>query len=121
VSSPRLVEARRSSKRDFSLHGAKAMNIEITTPIVDPWLFGSAYWRSWWNYPPVDQERVRSLRADFVYLSHIHWDHFHGPSLHALGKDVRILIPEDRAKQASASESSGSPPSNRCNYWGFLC
>jgi UDP-MurNAc hydroxylase len=67
-----------------------------TTLIVDPWLIGSAYWRSWWNYPPVDFERVQALRADFVYLSHIHWDHFHGPSLRALGKDVQMLIPEDR-------------------------
>jgi len=70
-------------------HGGKTL-------IVDPWLIGSAYWRSWWNYPPVDPERMRSLRADFVYLSHIHWDHFHGPSLRMLGRDVEILIPEDR-------------------------
>jgi UDP-MurNAc hydroxylase len=64
--------------------------------IVDPWLVGSAYWRSWWNYPPVDMARARALHADFIYLTHIHWDHFHGPSLRALGKDVQILIPEDR-------------------------
>jgi UDP-MurNAc hydroxylase len=64
--------------------------------IVDPWLVGSAYWRSWWNYPPVDMTRARALRADFIYLTHIHWDHFHGPSLRALGKDVQVLIPEDR-------------------------
>jgi UDP-MurNAc hydroxylase len=64
--------------------------------IVDPWLIGSAYWRSWWNYPPVDMTRARGLRADFIYLTHIHWDHFHGPSLRALGKDIQILIPEDR-------------------------
>ena len=70
-------------------HGGKTL-------IVDPWLIGSAYWRSWWNYPPVDPVRMQSLRADFVYLSHIHWDHFHGPSLRMLGKDVEILIPEDR-------------------------
>ena len=67
-----------------------------TTLVVDPWLVGSAYWRSWWNYPPVDQARIREIRADFIYLSHIHWDHFHGPSLRLLGKDVEVLIPEDR-------------------------
>jgi UDP-MurNAc hydroxylase len=67
-----------------------------TTLVVDPWLVGSAYWRSWWNYPPVDMTRVQALRADFIYLTHIHWDHFHGPSLRAFGHDVQILIPEDR-------------------------
>jgi len=66
------------------------------TLIVDPWLVGSAYWRSWWNYPPVDAQRASGLRGDCVYLSHIHWDHFHGPSLRALGKNTWILIPEDR-------------------------
>lgn len=67
-----------------------------TTLVIDPWLVGSAYWRSWWNYPPVDEARVRAIRPNFIYLSHIHWDHFHGPSLRLLGKDVEILIPEDR-------------------------
>jgi UDP-MurNAc hydroxylase len=67
-----------------------------TTLIVDPWLIGSAYWRSWWNYPPVDKTRIEALRADFIYLTHIHWDHFHGPSLRALGKNTEILIPQDR-------------------------
>src|ERR1700730_10666548 len=77
-------------------HAGLRVEHQGTTLIVDPWLIGSAYWRSWWNYPPVDLERLKALRADFVYLSHNHWDHFHGPSLRMLGKDVPILIPEDR-------------------------
>jgi UDP-MurNAc hydroxylase len=77
-------------------HAGLRVTHGATTLIVDPWLTGSAYWRSWWNYPPVDVERARALRADYVYLSHIHWDHFHGPSLRALGKQTRILVPEDR-------------------------
>ena len=67
-----------------------------TALMVDPWLLGSAYWRSWWNYPPVDRERVLSLRPTHIFVTHIHWDHFHGPSLRAYGKDTHILIPEDR-------------------------
>jgi len=77
-------------------HACLRVTHGATTLIVDPWLKGSAYWRSWWNYPPVDAERAGALRADYVYLSHIHWDHFHGPSLRALGKQTQILIPEDR-------------------------
>ena len=67
-----------------------------TTLIVDPWLVGSAYWRSWWNYPPAVARRAGELRPDFIYLTHIHWDHFHGPSLRALGRETEVLIPEDR-------------------------
>lgn len=64
--------------------------------LIDPWLRGSAYWRSWWNFPPVDRERADALRPDFIYLTHIHWDHFHGPSLRAFGRDTPVLIAFDR-------------------------
>jgi UDP-MurNAc hydroxylase len=70
--------------------------------LFDPWLVGSAYWRSWWNYPPVRKELVDSLKPDFIYLTHIHWDHFHGPSLRRFPRDTQILIPRgncDRAKR----------------------
>jgi UDP-MurNAc hydroxylase len=83
---------------EFEILSHAGLRIEHagTTLIVDPWLIGSAYWRSWWNYPPVDQARVRTLHPDFIYLTHIHWDHFHGPSLRALGKYSQVLIAEDR-------------------------
>ncbi|MHB8533841.1 MAG: MBL fold metallo-hydrolase [Sulfuricaulis sp.] len=62
--------------------------------LCDPWLVGSSYWRSWWNYPPVSRELIDSLRPDFIYLTHIHWDHFHGPSLRRFPKSIRILVPK---------------------------
>ena len=49
--------------------------------ICDPWLIGSCYWRSWWNYPAVSKQLLQTLSPDFIYLTHIHWDHFQGPSL----------------------------------------
>jgi UDP-MurNAc hydroxylase len=61
--------------------------------LMDPWIVGSAYWRSWWNYPPVKDAVRDSLRPDYIYLTHVHWDHFQGPSLRRFGKDQRILIP----------------------------
>jgi UDP-MurNAc hydroxylase len=77
-------------------HAGLKVEHDGKTLLVDPWLRGSSYWRSWWNYPPVDPLRISQLRADYVYLSHIHWDHFHGPSLRALGKDIQLLVPQDR-------------------------
>ena len=63
--------------------------------VCDPWLIGSCYWRSWWNFPEPDPEWVTDLRADFVYLTHLHWDHFHGPSLQKLFRpETRILVPK---------------------------
>ena len=62
--------------------------------LCDPWLVGSAYWRSWWNYPPVPDGLVETLKPDFIYLTHMHWDHFHGPTLRRLGLDLHMLIPK---------------------------
>ena len=62
--------------------------------LCDPWLVGSAYWRSWWNYPPVPKGLVETLNPDFIYLTHMHWDHFHGPTLRRLGLDRQILVPK---------------------------
>lgn len=64
--------------------------------ITDPWLIGSCYWRSWWNYPPVPRALVDSLRPDFIYLTHLHWDHFQGPSLKLFPADTPVLVPFDR-------------------------
>ncbi|WP_437785984.1 hypothetical protein [Sorangium sp. So ce1097] len=70
--------------------------------VTDPWLVGSTYWRSWWNYPPPREDITESLRPDFIYLTHIHWDHFQGPSLRKLGKKTPVIIPRgpyDRMKR----------------------
>src|SRR6516164_11760703 len=65
-----------------------------TRLVCDPWLLGSCYWRSWWNFPEPDPELIAELRADYIYLTHLHWDHFHGPSLRRLFHPAtRVLIP----------------------------
>ena len=62
--------------------------------VCDPWLVGSCYWRSWWNYPPVDKATIAHLKPDVIYLTHIHWDHFHGPSLELFGPQTLFLVPK---------------------------
>ena len=64
--------------------------------VCDPWVVGSTYWRSWWNYPPVPEELVASLKPDFIYLTHLHWDHFQSVSLKRFDPETPVLIPYDR-------------------------
>ena len=64
--------------------------------VCDPWLVGSTYWRSWWNYPPVPASLVDSLKPDFIYLTHLHWDHFQADSLRRFAPDTQVLVPFDR-------------------------
>jgi UDP-MurNAc hydroxylase len=61
--------------------------------LVDPWLVGSAYWRSWWHYPPTAEVRDEWLHPDFVYFTHHHFDHLHYPSARLLDKHTQVLIP----------------------------
>lgn len=52
----------------------------------DPWLFGSAYWRSWWLERPPSEAQIRLVHdACHVYITHGHPDHFHWPSLRRIG------------------------------------
>ncbi len=60
--------------------------------LVDPWVIGSAYWRSWWHFPPSMPVDDEMLAADWIYLSHQHFDHFHYPSLRLFRRDVPVLV-----------------------------
>jgi UDP-MurNAc hydroxylase len=63
--------------------------------VFDPWLIGSCYWRSWWNYPEPDPALVQNLAPQFIYLTHLHSDHFHGPSLKKLfDPTTTVLVPK---------------------------
>lgn len=61
--------------------------------LIDPWIVGSCYWRSWFNFPEPDPELVDSLTPNWIYLTHSHWDHFHGPSLRRFSRDTPVLTP----------------------------
>ena len=45
--------------------------------LTDPWISGSAYWRSWWlqNYPS-DHLLNKIIKTPNVYITHEHPDHF---------------------------------------------
>jgi UDP-MurNAc hydroxylase len=73
-------------------HGALAVEAAGKRLLVDPWLLGSCYWRSWWHYPPTEV-RDEDLAPDLVYLSHHHFDHFHYPSMRKLARTATVLVP----------------------------
>ena len=66
--------------------------------LCDPW-FNPAYFASWFPFPRNDalpaelHDRLRS--ADYLYLSHLHRDHFDPEWLAThVHKDARVLLPE---------------------------
>ena len=92
------------SLSELYIHGHSCLEIRLdkTSLICDPWLAGSAYWRSWWNFP--ESTNLDSLldiwsQQDnlFIYITHLHWDHFHGPTLKRIIKKCRncnFIIPK---------------------------
>ena len=68
--------------------------------LVDPWLVGSCYWRSWWNYPPANLN-MSDLNPTAIYITHVHWDHWHGPTLkHFLDKNIQIITHDEPNKRS---------------------
>lgn len=76
-------------------HACMLITDNDSSIITDPWLLGSAYWRSWWNYPKAvfDEEKISSV--DAVVISHIHWDHWHGATLKKYFLDKQFIIPDE--------------------------
>jgi UDP-MurNAc hydroxylase len=75
-------------------HAGMLVESQGISLMTDPWLRGSCYWRSWWNYPKAAPIATRLETLDYIYITHMHWDHYHGPSLRKLPKNATVLIPE---------------------------
>ena len=80
----------------FTVIGHSCLRIETSGPtiLVDPWLLGSCYWRSWWHYPTVADPSPEVLAPDVVYLTHHHFDHFHFPSMRRLDRRAHVVVPK---------------------------
>ena len=60
--------------------------------LTDPWLVDGAFYGTWCHYPPVDLSRIKLDDIDYVYVSHIHPDHFDPATLAMLSNKVPVLI-----------------------------
>ena len=81
-------------------HAGMLVESEKKSVLLDPWLIGSTYWRSWWNYPSPPKKLIKNLKPDYIYITHLHWDHFHGPSLQNLfNNDQKFIVPKFHTKR----------------------
>ena len=63
--------------------------------LCDPW-FIPAFHGSWFVFPRNDGlDKARFARPDYLYVSHLHYDHFDVPFLEQwVDKDTPVLLPE---------------------------
>lgn len=76
-------------------HACLLVKSETHSIIIDPWLLGSCYWRSWWNFPGAVFDEEELAQVDAVIISHVHWDHWHGPTLKRFFRGKRIIVPDE--------------------------
>lgn len=76
-------------------HACLMVKHEGSSVIIDPWLVGSCYWRSWWNFPQAVFDPSELACVDAVIISHLHWDHWHGPTLRRFFKGKRVIVPDE--------------------------
>lgn len=60
--------------------------------LLDPWFVDGAYYGSWAIYPPSKFKPEDFNDVDYIYISHIHPDHFNVKTLERMNKDIPILV-----------------------------
>ena len=59
--------------------------------VIDPWLNEPTYWSSWWHCPPpIFGEDI--YQADYVYITHWHFDHFDPKTLKKFRDDPESVM-----------------------------
>ncbi len=102
ISEPASVADREQLHFTVLSHAGIAVGRGRTQLLIDPWIVGSCYWRSWWNLPEPPRDLIESLAPTHIHLTHLHWDHFHGPSLRRFDRSTPIIVPtfnNDRMKR----------------------
>lgn len=69
---------------------------DTTKVLCDPWLVDGAYYGSWAHYPEPEFEPEDFNDVDYIYISHVHPDHFDPATLERMDTDIPVLIHDYR-------------------------
>lgn len=80
-------------KFEIVSHACASVESRGVRLVIDPWLNGPVYWGAWWHCPaPVFDEAL--YKADYVYITHWHFDHMHEESLRHFDRSCHMLVPK---------------------------
>jgi UDP-MurNAc hydroxylase len=60
--------------------------------LVDPWLADGEYYGSWYHYPKFNLKNFLKKKIDFIFITHIHPDHFSRKTLNLFDKNIPVII-----------------------------
>jgi UDP-MurNAc hydroxylase len=88
-----------SSTVHYLGHAGFVVQHNGTNVLIDPWFF-PAFMQSWFPYP--DNRFLLNMvcerQFDYLYVSHLHQDHFDHRVLEMLDRHIKILAPNYRSK-----------------------
>lgn len=65
---------------------------------MDPWLIDGEYYGSWYHFPKLELNLDLINSCNYIYISHIHPDHFSKASFGLLKKEIPVLIHDYESK-----------------------
>ena len=74
-------------------HACLLCETEDVRILMDPWISGPSNFRSWWHFPEVNFNPAQLPRLDYIFISHLHDDHFHPATLARLEQRPTVVIP----------------------------
>lgn len=94
-----MPQAEAAAEITYLGHAGFVVEHAGTRVLIDPW-FHPAFLQSWFPYPDNRHllPEVVGADVDYLYLSHMHEDHFDRQVLAQLDRDVTVLVPRYRSK-----------------------
>src|SRR5262245_46515308 len=74
-------------------HACLLCETEDLRILMDPWIVGPSNFRSWWHLPDEETDVQTLPSLDYIYVSHLHEDHFHQGTLLNLKQRPKVLVP----------------------------
>ena len=79
-------------KLKFLTSASVIVNNKNVNILCDPWLVDGEYYGSWNHYPKLNFAPEDFNFVDYIYISHIHPDHFSKKTLSKMDKKIPIII-----------------------------
>src|SRR5438128_2609717 len=62
--------------------------------LTEPWVTEGIFEGGWAPYPPIQDKTSALSRCDYLYISHIHEDHFDLKAIEQLPRTAAVIIPD---------------------------